>query len=438
VSGNPTRGGDERGALALLRVGMRQYPNNVFIGTSAARLIAKAHGGGARGDPSERKKGEALEEAVALVERYHAIDPGNSVVLQVWATLQARRGAGAAKTARDLFKSSVEADNNHAAAWHAWAVFERSKGRTAKARRLFREARRSDPTRAATLQAWALLEAEDKKYPAARLLFGEATRLNARHAPSWQAWALMEAGLDNKGKASSLFRRGEEATRDAARGMFVRGGGSGGGGAEQEEENGSTGRLWEREGASRAEGGGGGQRGDTTTTSKGGKADGGGGGSVLEHRSALLCAWGRFEVTSGETSTRGSALSLARTLFREAVDTCPGNAHAWVSWAHAEVRVCLVQSSFGPKLNPKVVFIHPRVELVVFELDFKLFKLYTLLGILRFQIQQRTSGWALLRGLGTAGHRRGGGQHRHRASRATPRLPCRGGTVHVECSLPIA
>ena len=65
-------------------------------------------------------------------------------------------------------------------------------------------------------------------------------------------------------------------------------------------------------------------------------ADGGGGGDVLEHRSALLCAWGRFEVTSGETSTRESALSFARTLFREAVDTCPGNAYAWVSWAHAE------------------------------------------------------------------------------------------------------
>ena len=69
---------------------------------------------------------------------------------------------------------------------------------------------------------------------------------------------------------------------------------------------------------------------------RGGKADGGGGGNVLEHRSALLCAWGRFEVTSGETATRESTLSLARTLFREAVDTCPGNAHAWVSWAHAE------------------------------------------------------------------------------------------------------
>jgi len=41
-------------------------------------------------------------------------------------------------------------------------------------------------------------------------------------------------------------------------------------------------------------------------------------------------------------------LSLARTLFREAVDTCPGNAHAWVSWAHAEVGesgacLCLAQ-----------------------------------------------------------------------------------------------
>ena len=68
---------------------------------------------------------------------------------------------------------------------------------------------------------------------------------------------------------------------------------------------------------------------------------GGGGGSgveVLAQRSHLLCAWGRFEATNppGGVESFAPALSFARTLFREAVDTWPGNARAWVCWAHAE------------------------------------------------------------------------------------------------------
>jgi|AntAceMinimDraft_5_1070358.scaffolds.fasta_scaffold06835_4 Tfp pilus assembly protein PilF len=60
----------------------------------------------------------------------------HAAVLQVWATLEAQRaalggGADAAKAARDLFRRSVEADPDHAAAWHAWAVYERSKVRGA-------------------------------------------------------------------------------------------------------------------------------------------------------------------------------------------------------------------------------------------------------------------------------------------------------------------
>jgi|AntAceMinimDraft_1070359.scaffolds.fasta_scaffold11712_3 hypothetical protein len=179
-------------------------------------------------------------------------------------------------------------------------------------------------------------------------------RVRVRYVP--------EAGLGNKGRASSLFRMGEEATRDAARGMIRRGGG---GGAEAgpereaevalEEEQGLTqGRtedqqpeqdgLGEEEGAGRprekTSGASGGNQWRTSDATHGGrsssrattegiktgtrtgsrpggviragtgkgKADGGGGGSVLAHRSALLCAWGRFEVTSGATSPGDSVI----------------------------------------------------------------------------------------------------------------------------------
>jgi hypothetical protein len=43
--------------------------------------------------------------------------------LQVWATLESKRtGPGSPRITRDLFQRALEADPNHAAAWHAWAA----------------------------------------------------------------------------------------------------------------------------------------------------------------------------------------------------------------------------------------------------------------------------------------------------------------------------
>ena len=66
---------------------------------------------------------------------------------------------------------------------------------------------------------------------------------------------------------------------------------------------------------------------------------GGHGGSraKLRARSSLLCSWASFEVARGVGGGGGDQnLSLARTLFREAVDTCPENSQAWTQWWKAE------------------------------------------------------------------------------------------------------
>ena len=179
---NLERAGDRRGALRRLTTALELYPTNAHIGVSAARLVAENVDG--------RGVSTALDDALAIAERCAEHDPDNAVVANLRATLEAKRGGkGAAARARALFARSVELDPAHAAAYHAWAVFERSKGRIAKARRLFRECRVADPTRAATSQAWALLEVDARNFAEARRLFQDAVVLDASHAPSWQAWA---------------------------------------------------------------------------------------------------------------------------------------------------------------------------------------------------------------------------------------------------------
>ena len=185
---NLERAGDRLGALRLLTTALELYPQNAHIGVSAARLVAENVDG--------RGVSTALDDALAIAERCAEHDPDNAVVANLRATLEAKRGGkGAAARARELFARSVELDPAHAAAYHAWAVFERSKGRIAKSRRLFRECRVADPTRAATSQAWALLEVDARNFAEARRLFQDAVAMDASHAPSWQAWADMELSL---------------------------------------------------------------------------------------------------------------------------------------------------------------------------------------------------------------------------------------------------
>ena len=357
---NLERAGDRLGALRLLTTALELYPQNAHIGVSAARLVAENVDG--------RGVSTALDDALAIAERCAEHDPDNAVVANLRATLEAKRGGkGAAARARALFARSVELDPAHAAAYHAWAVFERSRGRIAKARRLFRECRVADPTRAATSQAWALLEVDDRNFAEARRLFQDAVALDESHAPSWQAWADMERRLGNVGKAERLFRRGEEATRDAARG--ITGAASGtrvrhareAAEAAKRDPTGGARRAKEPEldaSASLASSGkevfthgSGDGSGDVRTSRRSRLGGGGGSRAKLRARSSLLCSWASFEVARGSpTSGRrgdGSYMPLARTLFREAVDTCPENAQAWTQWWKAEAIASRLDRSGG-------------------------------------------------------------------------------------------
>ena len=346
---NLERSGDRLGALRLLTSARELYPRNAHIGVSAARLVAE--------DVDGRGADVALDDALAIAQACAEHEPNNPVVANLRATLEARRGGkGAAARARELFARSVELDPTHAAAYHAWAVFERSKGRFAKARRLFRECRRADPTRAATSQAWALLEVDDRNFTEARKLFADAVDADGSHAPSWQAWANMERRLGNLGKAERLFRKGEEATRDAARGMMKRSSGTRvrkGKEVEARQDEGRRRRAaidddpsddnLQTDGKTRTQTQGGKSEGRPPRHDKRGQRRpsklGGHGGSraKLRARSSLLCSWASFEVARGVGGGGGDQnLSLARTLFREAVDTCPENSQAWTQWWKAE------------------------------------------------------------------------------------------------------
>ena len=344
---NLERAGDRLGALRLLTTALELYPTNAHIGVSAARLVAENVDG--------RGVSTALDDALAIAERCAEHDPNNAVVANLRATLEAKRGGkGAAARARALFARSVELDPAHAAAYHAWAVFERSKGRIAKSRRLFRECRVADPTRAATSQAWALLEVDARNFAEARRLFQDAVAMDASHAPSWQAWADMERRLGNVGKAERLFRRGEEATRDAARGIVGAASGtrvrrareadaaakrdpSVARGARKSPSSTSASATLASSGEVFTHPDG---SGDVRTSRRSRLGGGGGSRAKLRARSSLLCSWASFEVARGSpTSGRrgdGSYMPLARTLFREAVDTCPENAQAWTQWWKAE------------------------------------------------------------------------------------------------------
>ena len=79
--------------------------------------------------------------------------------------------------------------------------------------------------------------------------------------------------------------------------------------------------------------------GDVRTSRRSRLGGGGGSRAKLRARSSLLCSWASFEVARGSPTggRRGDGyMPLARTLFREAVDTCPENAQAWTQWWKAE------------------------------------------------------------------------------------------------------
>ena len=312
------REGDFAGALRLLRKGLRRFPTNAHIASFAARLIAT--------DVDGVGTARALQDAVDVCARavdakakasklaaVDAVAPDDvSALIQTWAVLEARRAdrdpndPEPARIARRLCRRACDADPNHAPAWHAWAVFERSR-RPTRARRLFRDAQRADPRRPSTLQAWALLEAEQRRFPQARRLFREATVLDPTHAPSWQAWALLEADAGAHSKAARLFRAGEEATRDVARGFVVvqRDGGRGlsrvGDGAAATRVRSHAPADGTRKKHSVA-----GERQATTTLGRR--------TTISWRRGALVCA-ATFEVRRGGGASRASAISLARALF---------------------------------------------------------------------------------------------------------------------------
>jgi tetratricopeptide (TPR) repeat protein len=361
------RRGDARAALKLLRKGIRRHPTNAHFRVAAAQLIAADADGAAEGDEanaldraaafldafvgardgfdfaggeetSKERGGEPPRSSSSSSPRDPPAGGGGelsvrsrSVVLAARASLDARRlrrrrarrpggkndesgtddasalrapppPATAAST-RAFFARACAADPSHAAAFHAWASFERFMGRVHKARRLYRECAKIHPPRAATLQAWGAMEAdpanpEGANPEAARRLFREALALDPGHAPTHVAWALMEQRLGMHARASKLFQRGEASTR-ALKGSARR--------AQSPREN----------------------------------ENGGGGVSLVffddraRARSALLAAWAaheaRFNAPRSEKAAR-----RARALFREACDAEPENARAWASWAKAE------------------------------------------------------------------------------------------------------
>jgi len=356
------RRGDARAALKLLRKGIRRHPTNAHFRVAAAQLIAADADGAAEGDEayaldraaafldafvgardgfdfaggeetSKERGGEPPRSSSSSSPRDPPAGGGGelsvrsrSAVLAARASLDARRlrrrrarrpggkndesGTDAsalrapppatAASTRAFFARACAADPSHAAAFHAWASFERFMGRVHKARRLYRECAKIHPPRAATLQAWGAMEAdpanpEGANPEAARRLFREALALDPGHAPTHVAWALMEQRLGMHARASKLFQRGEASTR-ALKGSARR----------APRENG-----------------------------------GGGGVSLVffddraRARSALLAAWAaheaRFNAPRSEKAAR-----RARALFREACDAEPENARAWASWAKAE------------------------------------------------------------------------------------------------------
>ena len=216
------REGDFAGALGLLRKGLRRFPTNAHIASFAARLIATDVDG--VGTARARARCARAVDAVDVCARTaRRRRPGRRLrAVQTWAVLEARRAdrdpndPEPARIARRLFRRACDADPNHAPAWHAWAVFERSR-RPTKARRLFRDAQRADPRRPSTLQAWALLEAEQRRFPQARRLFREATVLDPTHAPSWQASRALGGGRGRalESRAALPRRRRGDARRRA-------------------------------------------------------------------------------------------------------------------------------------------------------------------------------------------------------------------------------
>lgn len=147
-------------------------------------------------------------KAQELLARAAEIQPGNAVVHQSRALLEARAHNWGA--ARYHFRLAVKAAPNDVKCWHAWAIFEGSQGKRQKMRQLFQRALEVDPTSVHSLQAWAyqeMLVGTPESKEKAQSLYHRCTQIEPENLYSWQAWAVMEHTSGNYDKARELFEK---------------------------------------------------------------------------------------------------------------------------------------------------------------------------------------------------------------------------------------
>lgn len=163
----------------------------------------------------EEKNGN-WAKARNLLERAADLQPGNAVVHQSRASLEAR--AHNVSGARIHFTRAVKAAPNDVKCWHAWAKFEATRGNIEKMRNLFKRALEVDPRNLHSLQAWAYHEGRiqtAESQALARKLYQDCVDINPDNVYCWQAWGVLEDESKNYERARFLFTRGLKANKDS-------------------------------------------------------------------------------------------------------------------------------------------------------------------------------------------------------------------------------
>jgi len=212
------------------------------------------------------------------------------------------RKQGNADEARKLFHDATRIEPNYMSAWLSWGLLEKELGNLERACEIFEEgasfAIKHSLKSPFLFQTWGRLEEQRRNYQRARQVFAEGLKLSASSAPLMQTWGLLEERQANYDQARELFQRGAAA----------------------EPTFGSIFQSWALLEARLR------RYGESTRVFELGIQND-------PQNAALYTSWALVEGRN-----KGN-VSLARDLFKKAVDVDPKFNGAWNAWAAMEVEL---------------------------------------------------------------------------------------------------
>jgi tetratricopeptide (TPR) repeat protein len=153
-----------------------------------------------------------LDDARAIYQAGCDAKGGDNAYL--WVALAVlEEKAGNIALARKYYDAATAADKTHAAAWHGWGSMEKNLGNYQRARELYIKGVRLVPPMDASAHLYhslGVMALERGRISEAREHFrqGVRTEAGAKSGAIWRSWAMLEANAGDEEQARKLFQKG--------------------------------------------------------------------------------------------------------------------------------------------------------------------------------------------------------------------------------------